>query len=138
MSNLCFFYGSITLDMMFWKKINLGAEGEILALKFLKKKGFKFLDNNFHAQGGEIDLVMFDSKRDEYVFVEVKTRTNQAFGDILETIPPQKIQKILKAGERYLLQKIKSENMPHYRVDGVFIMYEGKKYTIEYLENIGF
>lgn len=123
--------------MLFSKKQTLGAKGEALALTFLKKKGLQFLEQNFHAQGGEIDIIMYDKKRKEYVFVEVKTRTNNAFGDILETIPPQKIQKILKAGERYLLMKTKSQNMPHYRVDSVFILFEGQKPVIEYMENIG-
>jgi putative endonuclease len=123
--------------MMFQQKESIGKKGETLACKFLKKKGFRFLDQNFHAQGGEIDLVMYDKIREEYIFVEVKTRTNQAFGDIWESIPPQKIQKILKAGERYLLKKTKGENMPHYRIDAVFIVYQGPNPVIEHLENIG-
>lgn len=59
----------------------IGQRGETMAAKFFEKKGYEILERNFHAQGGEIDLIVYDHQNHEFVFVEVKTRTNDAFGD---------------------------------------------------------
>ena len=59
--------------------LRLGAHGEKLAVRFLRRQGFKILYRNFRGrQGGEIDLVC--RERDTLVFVEVKTRTREDFG----------------------------------------------------------
>ncbi|MGI8431242.1 MAG: YraN family protein [Chthoniobacterales bacterium] len=63
----------------------LGARGEKLAARFLRRQGFKILYRNFRGrQGGEIDLVCRDG--DTLVFVEVKTRTHEEFGRPLEAV----------------------------------------------------
>ncbi len=35
----------------------LGSRGEDLAVQYLKKKGFKVIERNYHCSEGEIDLV---------------------------------------------------------------------------------
>jgi len=53
----------------------VGARGEKLAAKFLRKNGYKFLYRNFlptkYGRGGQIDLVRRDGET--LVFVEVKS-----------------------------------------------------------------
>jgi putative endonuclease len=54
-------------------RIQLGAHGEKLACRFLRRQGYKILYRNFRARhGGEVDIVCRDD--DTLVFVEVKTR----------------------------------------------------------------
>ena len=77
-----------------------GYFGEEIACKVLEKKGYRLLSRNYTVRGGEIDLVM--EKGDEIVFVEVKTRRNDHYGDALESITPQKKKRILRAAEIYL------------------------------------
>lgn len=73
--------------------MQLGARGEKLAARYLRRRGFKILYRNFRGrQGGEIDLVCRD--RDTLVFVEVKTRTREDFGRPLEAVGSQKQRRI--------------------------------------------
>ena len=73
--------------------LQLGARGEKLAARYLRRRGFKILYRNFRGrQGGEIDLVCRD--RDTLVFVEVKTRTREDFGRPLEAVGSQKQRRI--------------------------------------------
>ena len=73
--------------------LQLGARGEKLAARHLRRQGFKVLYRNFRGrQGGEIDLVCRD--RDTLVFVEVKTRTREDFGRPLEAVGAKKQRRI--------------------------------------------
>ena len=49
----------------------LGAQGEDMAVRFLRRKGYKILARNYRKKWGEIDIVARHKK--EIVFVEVKT-----------------------------------------------------------------
>ena len=116
----------------------LGNRGEALAQIYLEKKGLLFLESNFYAQTGEIDLIMYDEKMKEYVLVEVKTRSSQQFGYIEETITYGKYRRIIKAGAFYFFVKRKMFEMPYYRIDIVFIEeFENQTCKYQHLENIG-
>ena len=52
-----------------------GHEGEKIALRYLKKKGFKILDTNFRALRGEIDIIAREGNT--LVFIEVKTNVSR-------------------------------------------------------------
>ena len=73
--------------------LQLGARGEKLAARHLRRQGFKVLYRNFRGrQGGEIDLICRDG--DTLVFVEVKTRTREDFGRPLEAVGAKKQRRI--------------------------------------------
>jgi len=55
----------------------LGIEGEDLAVKFLRKIGYKIVAKNYKTQISEIDIIARDG--DTTVFIEVKMRTNDSF-----------------------------------------------------------
>ncbi len=115
----------------------LGKEGELLAQKFLVKKGLQLVEKNFHAQGGEIDLIMYDKKYKEYVFVEVKTRTSDSFGDVRSSITPNKLKKIMKAAEHFFFQKFHLTEVPFFRLDAICIKKDKiGKTDIEHFENL--
>ena len=57
----------------------LGKRSEIIAMNFLKKKGYKILETNYKNSIGEIDIIAKDN--DYIVFVEVKGRMSKKFGD---------------------------------------------------------
>lgn len=78
----------------------LGKKGEEQALEFLKKKGYKEVAMNWRIDPYEIDLIMIDN--DQLVFVEVKTRSTDAFGNPLEAVNPRKRQKLIRAAHLFI------------------------------------
>ena len=85
-------------------KRDIGKEGEDIAAKFLKEKGFEIIERNYHYSNvGEIDIVA--KVRNQTVFVEVKARINLEFGEPEYAITPKKIKQIKKMAELYLYDK---------------------------------
>lgn len=115
----------------------LGEQGENFAKTFLLKKGLVFLEKNFHAQGGEIDLIFKDPKTNIYIFVEVKTRSNKSFGDIKESINFSKIKKMMRAISAYFFKKMKMRETPQFQIDAIFLQKKADSFTCEHIENIG-
>ena len=70
-----------------------GNKGEDIACVYLEKNGYKILERNKHfSKFCEIDIIaQYKSKT---VFVEVKTRKNDAFGTPMEAITKTKYQNI--------------------------------------------
>lgn len=78
----------------------IGQWGEELAAKKLRSDGFVILEQNYHTPYGELDLV---ARRDHLVvFVEVKTRTTQTFGQPEDSVTPRKRDHILQSIDYYL------------------------------------
>ncbi|MDP2168236.1 MAG: YraN family protein [Thermodesulfovibrionales bacterium] len=78
----------------------LGAEGEDMAVKFLKKKGLKILERNLRTPFGEIDIIAKDGGT--VVFIEVKTRLSDYFGHPAEAVGYRKKKHIERAALYYL------------------------------------
>ncbi len=74
-----------------WTRL-LGARGERLAARYLKRQGLRVLARNVRAGGGELDLIARDGET--LVFVEVKTRRG---GDPAEAVTPAKQEKLTRA-----------------------------------------
>ncbi len=114
----------------------LGAQGEAIAAKFLMNKGYKLIENNIHAQGGEIDLLMMNPQN-EWVAVEVKTRTSNTFGTGKEAITKSKFEKILSATADFFLKQKNFRELPFFRVEAVILKIDGSKIFCEHFLNIG-
>ena len=84
----------------------IGALGETLAAKYLKKNGYKLLERNRHESHNEIDLIVSDKQF--IVFVEVKTRSASAddlylpFGSPAAAVDRRKQARLLRAAQDYL------------------------------------
>jgi putative endonuclease len=113
---------------------SLGKEGELIAVKFLENKGYKILDTNFHKRAGEIDIIAFDPSFGEYVFVEVKTRSNLSFGYPEESVDEDKIEKISETAEGWFEDKDIDD--PEWRIDIIGIEWYGKEPKIDHIQNI--
>ncbi len=88
--------------MSLFKK-TLGREGEDHAAKFLARRGYKILERNYRTASGEIDLIALH--RGVVVFVEVKTRTSDAYGAPELAVNPQKQLRMVKAALGYIKNK---------------------------------
>ena len=81
-------------------KRKLGDLGEKLACDYLKKLNYVILDKNFNCKFGEIDIIAKDAK--EIVFVEVKTRTSEDYGQPQEAVDCFKLRKMIKTVNYYV------------------------------------
>lgn len=66
------------------EKRRLGFFGESKAAKYLKRQGYKILERNFRCPFGEVDIIA--QKGDVTAFTEVKTRTNDNYGEPNEAV----------------------------------------------------
>lgn len=80
----------------------LGKTGERAAVAFLKKKGFRILEQGFRFCRGEIDIIAYD--KGTLVFLEVKTRKSSAFGYPEEYVTPAKQRQLRKVAGGYLVK----------------------------------
>lgn len=82
---------------------SLGERGEAIAVAYLKGQKFTIVDRNFRCKAGEVDIIARESKT--LVFVEVKTRSNAAYGPPQLAVTPFKQRQISKAALTWLAKK---------------------------------
>ncbi len=89
---------------------DIGKWGEDKAAEFLISKGYKILTRNYRVRGGEIDIVVF--RRGILAFVEVKTRTSDAFGTPAQAVDEEKIKRFAKARKDLTDHYLKNGKIP--------------------------
>jgi len=113
--------------------------GEDKACEFLRKNGYKIIERNFRKGYGEIDIVAIHSSAGSgqavLVFVEVKTRTSNSFGNPLEAITPWKLKSLIKTAQYY---KMIHPKLPDsLRIDAISVILSGNDVqSIELTKNI--
>lgn len=101
--------------------VDIGKQGEKMAVGYLRRRLYKVLETNFTTQAGEIDII---ARRGSYVvFVEVKYRSDTSKGLPREAVTQRKQDKIKKTALYYIAQN-KLDNVD-YRFDVIEIL--GKK-----------
>ena len=85
----------------------LGKKGEDLTVDFLKKQGYIIFKRNYHSRYGEIDVIA--EKGELLLFVEVKTRSSDLFGEPKDAVGYRKQEKYKKIANYY---KIKYGEIP--------------------------
>lgn len=108
-----------------------GAAGELFVCRYLEKRGFTIVAQNFTRKGGEIDIVAQSATH--RLFVEVKTRTNVYFATS-EVVTPQKQERIIRTAYRYNAQNPSASDIV-YRFDVALLEKLGDSYTLKYIEN---
>ncbi|MDG6773998.1 YraN family protein [Thiomicrorhabdus sp. ZW0627] len=86
------------------KSKRIGQEKERQAADWLRRQGFKILENNYHCRGGEIDLIGLDQQQNTLVFFEVKYRRSTDYGHPAEFVTAQQQQRIIRCAQHYLLK----------------------------------
>lgn len=112
------------------EKIKRGNEGEDLAAKFLKQKGYEVLARNYRFRRSEIDLIV--KKENWLVFVEVKTRSSNEFGFPEEFVDDGKVKKVLEGADQFLFEHEWTGNV---RYDIVSISLKNGIPEIEHFED---
>lgn len=104
---------------------------EKIAVKYLKRKGFKILEKNYRDSGGEIDIIAKHGK--EIVFVEVRGRGKNNIVSPEETVNSFKMKKIIKTAMSYLNKRRKE--FEGIRFDVISITGEGKELSINHISS---
>ncbi|HJN63265.1 MAG TPA: YraN family protein [Flavobacteriales bacterium] len=108
-----------------------GVEGEQIAQKYLSNLDYKILETNWRFQKAEVDIIA--KNNDFLVFVEVKTRANNLFGEP-QTFVTEKKQALFKsAAEGYLEQKDLDYEI---RFDVISVILGTQKAKIEHFKDV--
>lgn len=91
--------------------------GEDEACSFLKKNNYKILERNFRCCLGEVDIIARD--KDTICFIEVKTRSSDAYGLPEEAVNKFKQKKIAQVALLYLKNNGLLENSARFDVVSV-------------------
>jgi putative endonuclease len=97
----------------------VGTEYEQKAADFLIQSGYTILAKNFRCKIGEIDLI---ARNEGYLcFIEVKYRSGTSKGFPAEAITPNKIRRITRTAQFYMLLHQLPQETPC-RFDAVVIL----------------
>ena len=113
-----------------YQKHEIGKIGEDIAVRYLQEQGYLIVERNFQCKQGEIDIIAKD--KEEIVFLEVKTRTNESYGKPKEAVNVTKKKHIYNSAGYYVyLQHL--ENKP-IRIDVIEIYKKKEKYILNHIK----
>jgi putative endonuclease len=81
--------------------IQTGRQAEDRAAALLADRGYRVVERNYRHAPGELDIVAWDG--DVLVFVEVRARQSEEFGDVAESIGASKRATLIRTARAYLL-----------------------------------
>ncbi len=84
------------------KNIETGNRGESMAKDFLLKKGYQILETNWRFSRAEIDIIAMNGQI--LVFIEVKTRSTDFFGEPELAVDEHKRRLMSDAASAYMEQ----------------------------------
>ncbi|MBV8786596.1 MAG: YraN family protein [Mycobacterium sp.] len=117
-------------------RIQLGAMGEALAVDYLTRVGLRILQRNWRCRYGELDVIACDDATRSLVFVQVKTRTGDAYGGLAQAVTPRKVRRLRRLAGLWLAGQ--DERWTTVRIDVIGVRV-GRRRTpeITHLQGIG-
>ncbi len=82
--------------------VEKGRVGEDAAVRTLVARGYVVLERNARTKRGELDVVALDG--DVLVFVEVRSRKDDAFGGAAATVDGRKQARVVRAAWSWLVR----------------------------------
>ena len=113
------------------ERLELGKLGEELALKKIKRLGYKKIIRNYRCPLGEMDLIARDG--DTLVFIEIKTRKDGPTGYAKEAVDARKRRQLSKVALAYMKSNDCCETRA--RFDVIAVSLKGGKPQIEVVKN---
>jgi putative endonuclease len=113
------------------RRQQFGSNSESLAARYLKKSGYKILEQNYRTPLGEIDIIAKEKKT--IVFVEVKSRRSNRYGNPKWAVTPRKQRKISMVALQYLKSTRQMDNRA--RFDVVTVISNRDEPQIEIVKN---
>lgn len=117
------------------EKQKIGKLGEDIACKFLVKRGFKIICQNYTKKWGELDIIA--EKNKILHFFEVKSVAGEEDNHRPEeNIHPWKVKRILRAVQTFLLDhRISEETEWQIDVMAVFLNLNDRRAKVRIIEN---
>lgn len=120
-----------------WNK-RIGKWGEDVAASFLERNGYSILCRNYITRYGEIDIVATEEDQGEtyLVFVEVKTRTSDRFGNPEDAVTRSKRDHLMAAIDQFFQENPGLCNS--WRIDVIAIrkFIQPNKPDIQHFQNV--
>ena len=111
--------------------LELGRKGESLAKTFLESLGYEILDENWTHGKAEIDLIAY--KDSVIIFIEVKTRSGNAFGEPEDFVDNRKQKLLAEAADEYIYLM---DHQGDVRFDIISILFDRQaNYTLKHIED---
>ena len=108
-----------------------GKQGEKLAGDFLEKSGYEILDENWTFGKAEIDLIVYKDRK--IIFVEVKTRRGNLFGEPEDFVNAAKQKLMVMAADEYIYLM---SHQGEVRFDVISILfYKDGHHTLNHIED---
>ncbi len=109
-----------------------GHKGEAIAKALLESKGYEILDENWTFGKAEVDLIAYQNKT--IIFVEVKARSGNHFGEPEEFVDEKKQRLLSDAAEEYIFLM---DHKGEIRFDIIAILFKKgfSSYEIKHIED---
>jgi len=111
----------------------IGKAGEEIAAKYLTRKGYQIIKQNYRCKNGEIDLIVQDG--DTIVFIEVKTRRSLRFGIPQVAVDTKKQLKISAVALNYLFETDAFNSPCRFDVIAITLPPASEKIKINHIKN---
>ncbi len=108
---------------------SIGDKGERAAQVYLVERGYEILENNWRFRRYEIDIIAKIGQT--VVFVEVKTRKNNIFGEPEVFVSKQKQKFMIAAANQYLID---NNITLEARFDIIAVLSLNNNQTVKHLE----
>ena len=129
-SNSNYYLSAVFLLLLMAEHNLLGSKGEMLAMRYLQEQGYAIHELNWRSGHKELDIVA--QERDVLVFVEVKSRASEQYGNAADAVDGNKIRLLISAAQSYIL-KYKLDC--RFRFDIITVIGRCEPYRIEHIED---
>ena len=109
-------------------RIRTGKRGEELAAAYLAEAGYRIVERNYRCLFGEIDIVAEEGET--LVFIEVKRRRSDAYGEPQLAVGHQKQKKISRIAMHYIQEKRLQHRPARFDVAAVKLLPSGCRIEI--------
>ena len=117
-------------------RTEIGALGEQLAVDHLTASGLTILGRNWRGgRYGELDIIASENYGDTVVFVEVKTRTSDAFGGVEYAVTPKKVARLRRLAGLWLTEQ--DRGWSELRLDVIGVRLGGREPELMHLKGVG-
>ena len=116
-----------------WRPKPLGARGEALAAKYLKRQGYTIVSRGGRSPFGELDIVAVDGRT--VVFAEVKTRASHEAGHPADAVGTEKQQRLTRLALSFLKRHDLLEYPARFDVIAVTWPHGSAKPSVEHFKN---